>query len=40
MTPFILEEHILFISKPIRAIFVALDALSVELKNILKAQGQ
>jgi hypothetical protein len=40
MIPFILEEHILLISKPIWAIFVALNVLSVELKNILEAKKQ
>jgi hypothetical protein len=39
MTPFILKEYILFISRP-SWIFVALDALSVELQNIFEAQGQ
>jgi hypothetical protein len=37
MTPFILKEHILLISKPIWTIFVALNALSVKLQNIFEA---
>jgi hypothetical protein len=40
MIPFILEEHILLISKRIWAIFVALNVLNVELKNILEAKKQ
>jgi hypothetical protein len=40
MTPFTSEEHILFNSKPIWVIFVALDAISVELQNIWEAQGK
>jgi hypothetical protein len=33
LTPFNLEEYILLISKPIQAIFAALNTLSVELQN-------
>jgi hypothetical protein len=40
MTPFISKEHILFISKPIWAIFVALNALSVKLQNFMEVQKQ
>jgi hypothetical protein len=40
MTPFILKEYILLISKPIRMIFVALNALHVELQNHLEIQTQ
>ncbi len=40
MTPFTLEEHIMLISKPIQAIFVALNVLSVELQNIFETQKQ
>jgi len=38
MTPFISKDHILLISKPIEAIFVALNSLSVEVQNLLEAQ--
>ncbi len=34
MTPFISKKHILLILEPIRAIFVTLNALNVELQNI------
>jgi hypothetical protein len=34
MTPFTSKKHILLNSKPIWVIFVALDALNVELQNI------
>jgi hypothetical protein len=38
MTPFTSKEHILLISKPIEAIFVALNLLSVEVQNLLETQ--
>jgi hypothetical protein len=40
MTPFILEEYILLISKPIGVIFVALNVLHVKLQNHFEAQRQ
>jgi hypothetical protein len=39
MTPFVSKEHILLISKPIEAIFVALNLLNLEVQNILRAQN-
>jgi hypothetical protein len=36
MIPFILEQHILFISKSIGAIFVALNVLNVKLQIFFK----
>jgi hypothetical protein len=38
-TPFVSKEHILLISKPIEAIFVALNLLNLEVQNILRAQN-
>jgi hypothetical protein len=38
MTPFASKEHILFISKPIEMIFLALNLLSVKIQNLLEAQ--
>jgi hypothetical protein len=40
MTVFILKEYILLISKPIRVIFVALNALHVELQNHFETQSE
>jgi hypothetical protein len=40
MIPFTLKEHILFISKLIGAIFVALNALNVNLQNRFEFKKQ
>jgi hypothetical protein len=40
MTPLTSKECILLISKPIEAIFVALNALSIEVKNNFEVQRQ
>jgi hypothetical protein len=39
MTPFISKKHILLISNPSWTIFMALDALGVEIKKNLKLKN-